>query len=112
MDLVRRYLDKEVDLFHYSKAKIEKILNIVIANNKGIELNTSSERYEINGLTPSIEILKLYHELGGKIITIGSDSHKPEHLAWKIKESKELLKSIGYTQFCTFDKMEPIFHDL
>ncbi|CAD5898878.1 Histidinol phosphatase [Carnobacterium maltaromaticum] len=112
MDLVRRYLDKEVDLFHYSKAKIEKILKIVIANNKGIELNTSSERYEINGLTPSIEILKLYHELGGKIITIGSDSHKPEHLAWKIKESKELLKSIGYTQFCTFDKMEPIFHDL
>lgn len=112
MDLVRRYLDKEVDLFYYSKDKIKKILEIVIENNKGIEVNTSSYRYGINGLTPSIEILKLYHELGGKIITIGSDSHKPEHLAWKINESKELLKSLGYTQFCTFDQMQPVFHDL
>lgn len=112
MDLVRRYLDKEVDLFEYSKDKIMKILKKVIADNKGIELNTSSVRYEINGFTPSIEILKLYHELGGKIITIGSDSHKPEHLGFHIKESKKLLKDIGFTQFCTFDKMEPIFHKL
>ncbi|WP_192988325.1 histidinol-phosphatase HisJ family protein [Carnobacterium mobile] len=112
MDLVRRYLDKEVDLFEYSKDKIMKILKKVIADNKGIELNTSSVRYEINGFTPSIEILKLYHELGGKIITIGSDSHKPEHLGFHIKESKKLLKDIGFTHFCTFDKMEPIFHKL
>lgn len=112
MDLVRRYLDKEVDMFEYSKDKIVKILKKVIEDNKGIEINTSSVRYGINGLTPSIEILKLYHELGGKIITIGSDSHKPEHLGFHIKESKKILKDIGYTHFCTFDKMEPIFHKL
>ncbi|MGB7365798.1 histidinol-phosphatase HisJ family protein, partial [Carnobacterium jeotgali] len=112
MDLVRRYLDKEVDRFEYNKDKIKEILKVVIANNKGIEVNTSSSRYEINGLTPSIEILKLYHELGGKIITIGSDSHKPEHLGYNIKEAKKILKDIGYIQFCTFDKMSPIFHEL
>ncbi|MEG0678487.1 MAG: histidinol-phosphatase HisJ family protein [Carnobacterium sp.] len=112
MDLVRRYLDKEVDMFEYSKDKIVKILKKVIEDNKGIEINTSSVRYGINGLTPSIEILKLYHELGGKIITIGSDSHKPEHLGFHIKESKKILKDIGYTHFCTFDKMKPIFHKL
>lgn len=112
MDLVRRYLDKEVDRFEYNKDKIEKILKKVIEDNKGIEVNTSSVRYEINGLTPSIEILKLYHELGGTIITIGSDSHKPKHLGFHIEESKKLLKGIGYTHFCTFDKMKPIFHEL
>lgn len=112
MDLVRRYLDKEIDMFEYNKDKIKEILKVVIANNKGIEVNTSSSRYEINGLTPSIKILKLYHELGGKIITIGSDSHKPEHLGYNIKEAKKILKNIGYTHFCTFDKMEPIFHTL
>lgn len=112
MDLVRRYLDKEVDMFEYSKDKIVKILKKVIEDNKGIEINTSSVRYGINGLTPSIEILKLYHELGGKIITIGSGSHKPEHLGFHIKESKKILKDIGYTHFCTFDKMKPIFHKL
>lgn len=112
MDLVRRYLDKEVDRFEYNKDKIEKILKKVIEDNKGIEVNTSSVRYEINGLTPSVEILKLYHELGGTIITIGSDSHKPKHLGFHIEESKKLLKGIGYTHFCTFDKMKPIFHEL
>lgn len=53
-----------------------------------------------------------YRELGGKIITIGSDNHKPEHLGAYIKETKELLKSLGYTQFCTYKNMSPIFHDL
>lgn len=112
MDLVRRYLDKEVDMFEYSKDKVEQILRMVIEDNKGIEINTSSFRYGINGLTPSIEILKLYHDLGGTIITIGSDSHKPEHLGFHINESKKLLKDIGFKHFCTFDKMNPIFHEL
>lgn len=112
MDLVRRYLDKEVDMFEYSKDKVEQILRMVIEDNKGIEINTSSFRYGINGLTPSIEILKLYHDLGGTIITIGSDSHKPEHLGFHINESKKLLKDIGFKHFCTFNKMNPIFHEL
>ncbi|MFL2101168.1 histidinol-phosphatase HisJ family protein [Desemzia sp. FAM 23991] len=112
MDLVRRYLDKEVDMFEYSKDKVEQILRMVIEDNKGIEINTSSFRYGINGLTPSIEILKLYHDLGGTIITIGSDSHKPEHLGFHINESKKLLKDIGFKHFCTFDRMNPIFHEL
>ena len=62
--------------------------------------------------TPSLEILKLYHQLGGEIITIGSDSHKPEHLGCQIEESKILLKELGFQAFCTFDQMKPIFHDL
>lgn len=112
MDLIRRYLDKEVDEFEMDKPMITKILKQVIKDGKGIELNTSSKRYGINGLTPSIEILKLYYELGGTIITIGSDSHKPEHLSFDIKAGREILKDIGFKHFCTFDKMKPIFHDL
>ena len=54
----------------------------------------------------------LYYNLGGNIITIGSDSHKPAHLEAYIQEGKELLRSIGFTQYCTFEKMKPIFHTL
>ena len=54
-----------------------KILKTVIADGKGIEVNTSSYRYGLSDLTPSRDILKLYWELGGQILTIGSDSHKP-----------------------------------
>ncbi|MBU5455232.1 hypothetical protein [Caproiciproducens sp. MSJ-32] len=54
----------------------------------------------------------MYKELGGRIITIGSDTHKEEHIAYKILEVREELKKLGFKQFCTFEKMKPIFHDL
>lgn len=63
-------------------------------------------------MTPSRDILKLYKELGGKIITIGSDSHKPEHLGAFVDETKEELKALGFEQICTFDKMKPVYHNL
>ena len=63
---------------------------------KVLEINTSSHRYGLKDSTPSRDILKLYKELGGKIITIGSDSHKPEHLGAYIDEAKELLKETGF----------------
>jgi len=43
----------------------------------------SSFRYALSDLTPSKDIIKLYKELGGKIITIGSDSHKEEYHGYK-----------------------------
>lgn len=75
-------------------------------------MNTSSHRYGLSDTTPSKEILKLYYELGGDILTIGSDSHKPEHLGAYLTETMDMLKSIGFRAFCTFEKMEPIFHEL
>lgn len=91
---------------------VDRILRLVIADGKGIELNTSCFRYGLPDLTPSRAILKRYLELGGRIITIGSDAHEEKHLGGHIAEAKEILKEIGYTQFCTFDKMEPVFWDL
>ena len=67
--------------------------------------------YSFKKLKPILtKILKLYWELGGQIITIGSDSHKPEHLGTFINETKQELKALGFKKFCTFDKMQPIYH--
>lgn len=112
LDLMTRY--DEIGNYPFEKVKpiITKILKIVIQDGKGIEINTSSRRYGLKDSTPSRDILKLYKELGGKIITIGSDSHKIEHLGAYIDEAKELLKEIGFDSFCTFEKMKPSFHQL
>ncbi len=112
MDLIVRYDDEGVYPFEKVKPYVEEILKRVIADGKGIEVNTSYHRYGLRDSTPSRDILKLYHELGGKIVTIGSDSHKPEHLGAYVEEAKELLRSIGFSSFCTYEKMEPIFHSL
>lgn len=112
LDLIVRYDKEGIYPFEKLRPLIEEILKTVIADGRGIELNTSFHRYGLKDTTPSRDILKLYRELGGHIITIGSDSHKPEHLGAYIEESKELLKELGYRQFCTYEKMEPVFHKL
>ena len=112
MDLIVRYDSYGVYPFEKLKPLLTEILKTVIADGKGIEVNTSNHRYGLSDMTPSRDILKLYKELGGTIITIGSDSHKKEHLGAYIDWAKEELRKLGYTQFCTFEKMQPIFHEL
>ena len=112
MDLMRRY-DKFGEYpFEKSKDQIEEILKYVIAHGKGIEVNTSSFRYNLKDLTPATPIIKLYKELGGEIITIGSDSHRESQVGDHIKDVREILKSFGYKYFTTFDRMKPSFHEL
>lgn len=118
LDLIARYDKAGIYPFAKIRDKIAEILKIVIADGKGIELNTSSVRYKIHNaqgeqeLTPSREILTLYKELGGRIITTGSDSHKPEHLGAYITEQRQELLKLGFKEICTFEKMQPIFHKL
>lgn len=112
MDLIVRYDEMGVYPFNNIKSYAEEILKEVIRNGKGIEVNTSSYRYGLTDTTPSREILKLYQEMGGRIITLGSDSHKPEHLGACMEETKEMLRSMGFRSFCTYDKMRPVFHEL
>lgn len=112
MDLIKRYDEEGSYPFEKLRPVVEEILKIVIADGKGIEINTSSHRYGLDGTMPSEEILRLYRKLGGHIITIGSDSHKPEHLGTYIEETKRLLKDMGFEKFCTYEKMKPVFYDL
>lgn len=91
---------------------VYEILKIVIADGKGIEVNTANVRYHLKNTTPCKGILKMYKELGGEILTIGSDSHAPGQLGFNIAQSQEMLKDLGFGYFCTFEKMKPIFHKL
>lgn len=111
VDLIRRY-----DISYYSLEHtypfIYEILKQAVSDNKGIEINTSCFRYKIPDLTPSIDIIKLFKQLGGEIITIGSDSHDTSHFGYNISDVHKQLRQIGFKSFYTFDKMIPIRHDL
>lgn len=112
LDLVLRYDKQGIYPFHYVQHYVEEILAEVIKNGKGVEINTSSHRYGVADSTPSKKILSMYHEMGGEILTLGSDSHAPAHLGTYMEESKKLLKEIGFRSFCTYEKMQPVFHEL
>ncbi len=112
MDMIVRYDPNGTYPFEKVKPIIEKILRQVIADGKGIEVNTSSFQYRRNDLTPSRDILRLYKELGGTIITIGSDAHQHNYVANQIEAVKQELKEMGFEHFYTFDRMQPIPHRL
>lgn len=110
LDLIKRYDENGDYPFDKIKNIITKILKQVIQDGKGIEINTSSHRYGLKDLTPCSDILKLYKDLGGTIITIGSDSHQKEHLGAYIEDTKIVLKELGFEYYCTFEHMQPIYH--
>lgn len=112
LDLITRYDKQGVYPFERVRPLVEAILRRVIEDGKGIEVNTSSHRYGLTDTTPSVAILQLYRELGGTILTIGSDSHAPAHLGTYIGEARALLRELGFRQFCTFERMQPVFHPL
>lgn len=76
---------------------IYEILKDIISKGKGIEVNTSNFRYGMKDrFVPAREILKLYKELGGEILTIGSDAHNPNQLCDGFDLIKEYLLSEGF----------------
>ncbi|MBR0596704.1 histidinol-phosphatase HisJ family protein [Sinanaerobacter chloroacetimidivorans] len=89
---------------------VETILKLIIDDGKGIEINTSSFRYGMGErTTPAKEILQLYKDLGGEIITTGSDAHKPEDLGYQLEYAEHMIKSAGIRYITTFENRVPKF---
>ncbi|WLV25114.1 histidinol-phosphatase HisJ family protein [Aciduricibacillus chroicocephali] len=110
VDLVKRYTkEKAKNNFH---ELIGEIFNVIIPRGQGIELNTSGYRYGLGGGMPSTDILRLYKECGGEVLTLGSDSHVAETVAYKFKESLKLFQDIGFKYVTTFNDMKPTFHPI
>ncbi|MCL2437298.1 MAG: histidinol-phosphatase HisJ family protein, partial [Clostridiales bacterium] len=108
-NVIDRYVDK-IPAYHPYMEIIEEILKDLIYHGKGLELNTSSFRYKMEGRTkPSKEILELYKTLGGEIITIGSDAHQTQHLGYRYDAAIEILKSYGFKYISTFENRKPDF---
>lgn len=88
---------------------LDEILKTLIAKGKGIEINTGGFKYGLGHPNPTEEIIRRYRELGGEIITIGADAHKPEHVAFDLKKVPNILKEAGFSYFTVFKKRKPEF---
>ena len=88
----------------------DEIMKILVAKGKGMEVNTSGLDKNV-GFLPSAEYLRRFKELGGEIVTIGSDAHDQSRVGQHVNLGCEMLKDIfGYV--CTFADRKPIFHKL
>lgn len=88
----------------------DEIMKTLTENGKGMEINTSGKD-RVGEFLPSYEFLKRFRELGGEIITVGSDSHDDTRVGQYIGDALEIVKDIfGYV--CTFENRKPIYHKL
>lgn len=76
---------------------LDEMFRFLIQEGKALEINTKSYRnYKGRDITLDRNILDRYKELGGEIISLGSDSHIPEQPGTSFKEYALLLKSLGF----------------
>lgn len=111
IDYVVRYGPNTNTYYTYQKFAdvIDEILKTLIQKGKGIEINTGGFKYGLGHPNPTEDILKRYRELGGEIITIGADGHKPEHVAYDFEKVPGILKNAGFTHYTVFKKRKPEF---
>ena len=88
----------------------DEILRILVANGKGLEINTSGVD-KAGAFLPSETFLRRFRALGGEIVTVGSDAHDVSRVGQYVDDALALLRDIfGYV--CTFEGRTPIFHKL
>lgn len=86
---------------------VDAILSYIIANDIALEINSGSYRCGLKEPNPSTSIIKRYRQLGGKLITIGADAHKTEHVALEFKTLAQILIDCGFKEYAIFQKRTP-----
>lgn len=111
MDYVVRYGKEKEKKYSYEKFsdEIDEILCFLIEHGKGLEMNTAGFKYGLPFAHPCPQVLKRYRELGGEIITVGADGHKPEHIAYDFRKVKDILRACGFEYYAEFRERKPVF---
>lgn len=110
-----RYIEKKykrkIDIEKYYPAIID-ILKEVIKRDLALEINTSGFITGENYFMPDEKILDFYKDLGGKRISLGSDSHTVSALTKGLYEGAQMLKSKGFNTITYYKERKPIEYDI
>ena len=109
LDYVVRYAPHKDFSYSYEAFKewIDPILQVLIDHGKALECNTGGLKYGLSQPNPSSAILRRYRQMGGELITIGSDAHAPEHLGYGFDACRRLLKECGFRWYAVFHNRRP-----
>lgn len=88
--------------------RIEAILRTAIALGKGMEVNTCRGR-TVAEWRP---LLERYKALGGTILTVGSDAHRPGDVGKGVRQAVELIRDCGFTQITVYEGRKPSFIEI
>ncbi len=107
-DYIVRYSPLPDPTMRYSDCPeaFDRLFGILISSEKSLEINTRTidklKKIGVQNPFPDEEILARYLEMGGRYITLGSDSHDPTTLACHFEDTAEYLKMIGFKENISF----------
>jgi histidinol-phosphatase (PHP family) len=109
IDLVKRDGTERYGTFEVEKwmPRIEPILRKLVEKGMGLEINTSGVRQPPGEPYPGLAVVKRYRELGGRILTVGSDSHRIEQLGVGLDTGIRLAGQAGFTELTLFNGRKP-----
>ena len=88
---------------------IDDILRKIINRGFGIELNTSNYGKKLNDIVPPVSVIQRYRQLGGEIITIGSDSHYTEDVGKACEKARQIALDAGFKYLSVFKNLKKEF---
>ena len=93
--------DIRVNLENYYD-KIKSIYKVMIKKGIALEINTSGLRGALGDTLPDYECIKLYHDIGGELISVGSDAHRVKDVGQGTAEAISIAKEIGFNKITYF----------
>jgi histidinol-phosphatase (PHP family) len=67
-----------------------------------IEINTAGLRLPVKEAYPAPAALRWYREMGGELLTLGSDAHQPDHAGYSLQTAVQVARAAGFTRVCSF----------
>ncbi len=74
---------------------IRPVLRNCVEQGIALDLNTKALLHTARVMTPGLEILRWYVELGGERVTLGSDAHRPEHVGKNLTVALTIAQAAG-----------------
>ena len=110
LDYAVRYGKEKDRYYSYERfsQEIDAILQYLISHQIALEVNTAGLRM-LGFTNPHPDVIRRYREMGGELITVGSDGHVPEYLGYGFDRLPELLSDCGFDSYTVFRKGKPEF---
>ena len=90
----------------------DQVFKALIDRKKALEMNTSSLRRSEADLDLNIRYFKRYRDLGGELVTVGSDAHTPEQVGAGLEQAYQILADAGFQKIVYYEKREPVWVSL
>jgi len=114
IDYVVRYGNHKAEQYSYEVYAdiLDKILHEIIDKGLGIEINTAGIKAGLGFPNPHPDVIRRYKELGGEIITFGSDAHVPEYIGYEFEQMRQMLLGMGFKYYAEFKQRKMMMKQL